>query len=112
MENKDITTIIIEMKNDFKELAIPTKLPHEIEEKMNITQESEEQFKDLKKLKLKELRAYQDLIYGDCLREDRTLQDVIEAISIMKAAFNITTTRRGLVSASKVDEAIIKYPII
>ncbi len=70
---------------------------------MNITQESEDQYTDLKKLKLVELRALQDLIYGDCMRDDRTLKDVVQYISIMRVAFNIKEQRQGTMNTTETE---------
>ena len=48
--------------------------------------EIEEQYK---KILRTQLRAMQDLVYGDCMREDRTLDDIYKCVEKMATAFNI-----------------------
>lgn len=49
--------------------------------------EIEEQYK---KILRTQLRAMQDLVYGDCMREDRTLDDIYKCVERMGIAFNIS----------------------
>ena len=51
----------------------------------------------MKRLRLRELKALQDLIYGDCMREDRTIKDVEDCADIMRKTFNIIFQHEGTI---------------
>ena len=62
-----------------------------------------EEIKVLKLNTLGLLKGHLDLVYGDCMRDDRSVIDVFKAIETIKEAFNIQSCRQGQIKDYSID---------